>query len=206
MLTIAVAKGYLMSEAMAKFSAIGIHFDDDLRESRKLFTMDKTRRIRLLQVRPWDVPVYVAQGAADVGVSGFDVLEEKKDAVIRLMDLQFGACRLVVAGANDRSFNGMFHDIRVATKYPNATESYFQRIGIKARIIKLYGAIELAPITGLSDVIVDLTASGKTLEENQLTIMDTILSSTAQLITNASSFCLKDAEIRQLVRELQSLS
>ncbi|NDC82221.1 ATP phosphoribosyltransferase [bacterium] len=205
MLTIAVAKGYLMAEAMAKFHSIGVEFQDDLRESRKLFTYDSTGLIRLLQVRPWDVPVYVAQGAADLGISGFDVLEEKKDDVIRLINLDFGACRLVIAGANDRPFDSLFHDIRVATKYPNATEAYFQRLGVKARIIKLYGAIELAPVTGLSDVIVDLTATGKTLEENHLSIIDTIFFSTAQLITNSSSFCLKDRAIRNLTQKLNAL-
>jgi ATP phosphoribosyltransferase len=202
MLTVAVAKGYLMGEALARFKEIGIEFEDDLRESRKLFTTDTTGQYRLLQVRPWDVPVYVAQGAADVGISGFDVLEEKKDAVIRLLDLEFGACRLIIAGANDRTFDGLFHNIRVATKYPNATEAYFRNKGIKATIIKLYGAIELAPITGLSDIIVDLTATGKTLQENNLSIMDTIFHSTAQLITNASSFCLKDQTIRTLIQRL----
>ncbi len=202
MLTIAIAKGYLMGEAIARFAEIGIHFEDDLRTSRKLFTMDTTGQYRVLQVRPWDVPVYVARGAADIGVSGFDVLEEKPDAVIRLLDLEFGACRLILAGAANRSFEAPFHEIRVATKYPNATDAYFQRLGIKAHIIKLYGAIELAPITGLADAIVDLTATGKTLEENQLTIIDTIFHSTAQLITNASSFCLKDQQIRQLTAQL----
>ncbi|NBV82552.1 ATP phosphoribosyltransferase [bacterium] len=202
MLTLAIAKGYLMSEALARFANIGIRFEDDLTVSRKLFTVDTSGQYRILQVRPWDVPVYVARGAADVGVSGFDVLEEKQDAVIRLIDLGFGACRLIIAGAKERPFNTLFHDIRVATKYPNATTAHFQKIGIKAHIIKLYGAIELAPITGLSDVIVDLTATGKTLEENELTIMDTIFHSTAQLITNASSFCLKDYEIRTLTDRL----
>ena len=202
MLTIAIAKGYLMGEAIARFAEIGIYFDDDLRTSRKLFTMDTTGHYRILQVRPWDVPVYVSRGAADIGVSGFDVLEEKPDNVIRLLDLQFGACRLILAGAKDRSFTGPFHEIRVATKYPNASSAYFQRLGIKAHIIKLYGAIELAPITGLADAIVDLTATGKTLEENHLTIIDTIFHSTAQLITNASSFCLKDQQIRQLTKQL----
>lgn len=205
MLTIAVAKGYLMAEAVARFSEIGIQFEEDLTVSRKLFTIDTTGHYRILQVRPWDVPVYVARGAADVGISGFDVLEEKNDAVIRLLDLGFGGCRLIMAGEKTRTFTGPFHDIRVATKYPNATSAHFQKIGIKAHIIKLYGAIELAPITGLADVIVDLTATGKTLEENHLTIMDTIFHSTAQLITNASSFCLKDTQIRTLTHQISSL-
>lgn len=206
MLTIAIAKGYLMGEAIARFSEIGVHFEDDLRVSRKLFTIDTTGKYRILQVRPWDVPVYVARGAADVGVSGFDVLEEKDDEVIRLLNLNFGACKLILAGAQDRKFTTPFHDIRVATKYPHATTAYFQKLGIKAHIIKLYGAIELAPVTGLADAIVDLTATGKTLEENHLTIIDTIFHSTAQLITNPSSFCLKDLAIRHLTAQLSGVS
>ncbi|NBV41681.1 ATP phosphoribosyltransferase [bacterium] len=203
-ITIAVAKGYLMAEAVQRFAKIGITFEDDLAQSRKLFTTDITGQYRLLQIRPWDVPVYVAQGAADLGISGFDVLEEKDDEVIRLMDLGFGACRLILAGAADRTFDMLFHNIRVATKYPNATEKYFRQKGIKANIIKLYGAIELAPLTGLSDIISDLTATGKTLAENNLSIMETIYSSTAQLITNQASFRLKDTEIRSLVDRLKS--
>lgn len=204
MITIAVAKGYLMGEALARFDQIGIRFEEDLRDSRKLFTMDTTGTYRMLQVRPWDVPVYVAQGAADIGISGFDVLEEKQDAVIRLCDLGFGACKLILAANQSRTFDGLFHNIRVATKYPNATEIFFRKKGIKAQIIKLYGAIELGPVTGLSDIIVDLTATGKTLQENHLEVIDTIFESTAQLITNAVSYNLYDTEIRSLTEMMRT--
>ncbi len=202
MITIAVAKGYLMGEALTRFAQIGIHFEEDLRASRKLFTMDTTGQYRMLQVRPWDVPVYVGQGAADIGISGFDVLEEKQDPVIRLCDLQFGGCKLILAANKTRNFDTLFHNIRVATKYPHATEQFFKKKGIKAQIIKLYGAIELGPVTGLSDIIVDLTATGKTLQENNLEVIDTIFASTAQLITNTVSYNLYDTEIRTLTEKL----
>jgi ATP phosphoribosyltransferase len=185
-LTLAVSKGYLMDEAILLFNQAGIQFEDDLSTSRKLFTWDTSRQIRLIQVRPWDVDVYVAQGAADLGIVGEDVLIEKKSKNPVLLDLKFGACKLILAGL-EHQLPKLQHHMSVATKYPNATQAYFLSKGLKVNLIKLYGSIELAPITGLSDIICDLTATGKTLKENHLAIIDTVFHSTARLIANPVS-------------------
>jgi ATP phosphoribosyltransferase len=200
-LVIAAAKGYLLSEALEKFSALGIHFKDDLRTSRKLSTEDTTGQLVLLQVRPWDVPTYVENGAADLGIAGLDVLEEKPEPVLRLIDLQYGACKLVLAGPSGTDALSR-HNIRVATKYPTITSAYFNKRGIKAQLIKLYGSIELAPVTGLADIISDLTATGTTLRENHLDILETLLVSSAHLITNTGSLRWRYAEIAALTARL----
>lgn len=200
-LVIAAAKGYLLDEALSRFATLGIHFHDDLRTSRKLSTMDLTGTIQLLQVRPWDVPTYVENGAADLGIAGLDVLEEKPEPVLRLTDLHYGACKLVLAGPTGTQALHK-HNIRVATKYPRITSAYFDKRGIKARLIKLYGSIELAPHTGLSDIISDLTATGATLKENNLEILEVLLESTAHLITNASSFRWRHHDITALSTQL----
>jgi len=197
-LTIAVSKGYLFNEAVKLLNKQGYTFNDDLNVSRKLFTDDTTGAIRLLLIRPWDVPVYVENGAADVGIAGRDVLIEQSPKVLQLLDLKFGGCDLIIAGTKETAKKGLFQEIRVATKYPDSTQRFFNNRGIKANIIKLYGAIELAPITGISDVIVDLTATGKTLKENKLDIMETVFSSSAYLIANNISFKRKHADILNL--------
>lgn len=200
-LVIAAAKGYLLSEALEKFSALGIDFKDDLRTSRKLSTEDTTGRLVLLQVRPWDVPTYVENGAADLGIAGLDVLEEKHEPVLRLINLHYGACKLVLAGPSGTDALSR-HNIRVATKYPNITSTHFDKRGIKAQLIKLYGSIELAPLTGLADIISDLTATGTTLRENHLDILEILLVSNAHLITNAGSLRWRYAEITELAARL----
>lgn len=186
-LTIAVSKGYLLEEAMKLFTQAGLIFEEDLSQSRKLFTWDTTHQVRLLQVRPWDVDVYVAQGAADLGIVGKDVLVEKNSRSPVLLDLQFGRCSLVLAGLKKLPLSQLTHHMTVATKYPHATQAYFLNKGLKVNLIKLYGSIELAPLTGLADLICDLTATGKTLKENQLEIIDTLFTSSAQFIANPVS-------------------
>lgn len=183
-ITIAVPKGYLFQETITILKKAGIHFNDTLKDSRKLFTYDSTKTYKMILVRPWDVPAYVEQGAADFGVVGRDVLNEHSADVLILNDLGFGGCRLVIAGNQDQNINTLPHNCKVVTKYPNSTASYFNRLGKKVRIIKLYGAIELGPLTGLSDVICDLTATGSTLAEHDLKVLDTVFESTAHLIAN----------------------
>ena len=202
-LTIAVSKGYLYSEAVKLLNKQGYIFKDNLSLSRKLFTDDTTGTLRLLLIRPWDVPVYVETGAADIGITGKDVLLEQSPQILQLLDLKFGTCKLIIAGTKKAQKKGLFQEIRVATKYPASTQKYFNKLGIKANIIKLYGAIELAPITGISDIIVDLTATGKTLKEKKLAIMATLFSSSAHLIANPISFKRKYASIVTLTNGLK---
>ncbi|NDD66324.1 ATP phosphoribosyltransferase [bacterium] len=203
--TIAVAKGYLLDQTIPIMARAHIQFDTTELSSRRLFIEDQSGHYRLLQVRPWDVPVYVAMGAADVGIVGHDVLLEHEVSVLRLLNMGLGACRLVIASPMNRAIPRLFHGIKIATKYPQATAHYCREQGIKAQLIKLYGAIELAPLTGLSDVISDLTATGNTLAENGLSIMETIYHSTAFLIANPTQFRLKDAAIRTLIGLLAPL-
>lgn len=200
-LVIAAAKGYLLSEALDKFAKLNIHFKDDLRTSRKLSTESLSGDMVLLQVRPWDVPTYVENGAADLGIAGLDVLEEKPEPVSRLIDLKYGNCQLVLA-APPGSTALSKHNVRVATKYPSITSAYFNKKGIKAHLIKLYGSIELAPYTGLSDIISDLTATGTTLRENNLAILETLLVSSAHLISNSSSLRWRYSDILALTAKL----
>jgi len=183
-ITIAVPKGYLFQETISILEKAGIYFKDTLKDSRKLFTFDTTKKYKMILVRPWDVPAYVEQGAADLGVVGKDVLYEHSADVLTLKDLGFGGCKLVIAGHQDQDINGLKHHCKVVTKYPNSTIKYFNKLGKKVRIIKLYGAIELGPLTGLSDVICDLTATGSTLREHDLKVLDTVFESTAHLIAN----------------------
>ncbi|MFC1754194.1 ATP phosphoribosyltransferase [Thermoproteota archaeon] len=204
-LTIAAAKGYLLEGAVRLFEKIGIVFDEDLSKSRKLFAIDTSNSVRLLQVRPWDVSVYVEQGAADLGIVGKDVLYEKDDQVIRLLDLLYGECRLVLAGLKKVDPKELKHNIVVATKYPNSMQAYFKQLGIKARTLKLYGAVELAPLTGLADLICDLTASGQTLEENKLHILDTVFHSSAVLIANQISMKFQYPIIKRITQQLREV-
>ncbi|RAP37230.1 ATP phosphoribosyltransferase [Candidatus Marinamargulisbacteria bacterium SCGC AAA071-K20] len=202
MITIASAKGYLLKDTIALFATIGIHFDKDFPNSRKLSTIDKSGEYQLLQIRPWDVPAYVQNGAADFGVVGLDVLLEQESKLLRLADLKYGGCKLVVAGPKKQKPSSFTHNLTVATKYPQSTEAYFRAKGLSVNIIKLYGAIELAPATSLSDLIVDLTATGQSLKENKLHALDTLFSSTAYLVANPVSFKMYYDEICDLTKKI----
>ena len=201
-LTIAVPKGYLMKETVALFLKAGIEFPEDFEASRRLFTLDKSGSYKLIMVRPWDVPAYVEQGAADLGVVGRDVIYEQQPDVLILKDLKFGYCKLVIAGFENQSIETLDHHCKVVTKYPQSALNYFASKGKKVRIIKLYGAIELGPLTGLSDVICDLTATGKTLAEHDLSVLDTVFESTAHLIANRVGMNVHYQQIKDISNAL----
>ncbi len=204
MLTIALSKGYLLGEALKVFKAVGIEIEDPEKSSRKLVFFDKTGKYKFLVIRPTDVPVYVEHGAADIGIAGKDILEEAKDSVAELLDLKFGYCRLVTAAP--KGVTDIYKpNVRIATKFVNSTEKYFASRGVKAEIIKLYGSVELSPLVGLSDAIVDLTASGTTLRENGLEIIDTILESTARLVANKIRLRVNYEPIYELSRKVQKV-
>ena len=192
-----------MTETLKQFEKIGIHFNENLETSRKLFASDTSKQFKILKIRPWDVPEYVQEGAADIGIVGQDVLREKNNPVLKLLDLGFGQCSLVLAGTAQQKKRGLSHNMSVATKYPNATQAYFRQKDIKVKLIKLYGAIELAPLTGLSDIICDLTATGRTLKEHHLQIMDTVFTSTAVLIANPTSYKVHFEAIQKMVNLLR---
>ncbi|MFC1517690.1 ATP phosphoribosyltransferase, partial [Candidatus Margulisiibacteriota bacterium] len=174
MLTIALAKGYLLGEAVELFRQAGIQISESDAASRKLTFFDKSKKYKFLVIRPMDVPVYVEHGAADLGISGKDVLVEGEESVAELLDLKFGYCNLVVAVPRGKK-NIYKPNMRIATKFSKATEAFFTKKGIKAEIIKLYGSVELAPQVGLADAIVDLTATGSSLKDNNLEIKEIVL-------------------------------
>ncbi len=204
MLTIALSKGYLMKESFPVLAQAGIKIADVEQASRKLVFFDTTKQFKFLVIRPTDVPVYVEHGAADIGIAGKDIMEENKDSVAELLHLRFGYCRLVTAAP--KGVRDIYKpNVRIATKFVNCAERYFASRGVKAEIIKLYGSIELAPQLNLADAVVDLVATGTTLKENGLEIVDTIFHSTARLVANKIQLRVKYPEIIALTKKLQKI-
>ena len=205
-LTIAISKGRLQDETLDLFNRSGISLPDDALESRRLQIVDSTGRFSFIFVKPADVPVYVEYGIADAGVCGRDVMMESSADVHEPLDLGFGRCKLVVAGRADsatRGYNPMV-TVRVATKYPRVTAEYFQQRGVPVELIVLSGSVELAPLLGLAQHIVDLVETGRTLRDNGLVVVDTIAESSARLIVNRASYHLKRGSIAALVDSLRS--
>ena len=187
-LTVGVPKGALYPECAQRLRAAGIDAPDDPGRRLTFTTSDGTR---LLFLRPTDVPAYVEFGAADCGIVGADVLWESERNVSELSDLGFGACRLVVAGRRvDRYHEGAAFPtfLRVATKFERCAEAYFAERDIPVQIVKLHGSVELSPLVGLADLIVDLVATGNTLREHDLVVVDEIGRSTARFVVNPVRF------------------
>jgi ATP phosphoribosyltransferase len=205
-LTIALAKGRLQDDALALFRRVGVVVSEEALASRRLLVDDESGRYSFIFVKPGDVPVYVEYGVADAGVCGRDVLMESQADVHEPLDLGFGRCRLVVAGRAESASRGYnpLATARVATKYPRVTADYFQRRGVPVELIHLTGSVELAPVLGLSEHIVDLVETGRTLSENGLVVIDTVAESTARLIVNRASYHLKRAAIAELIALLKT--
>ena len=188
-LTVALPKGRLLRPALDLLRRAGVDgIPDD--ESRRLIFTDTARRLRLLVLKPVDVPTYVEYGAADLGIVGKDILLEQEPDVYEPLDLGFGHCRLVVAEPRElweRDDPTKWSWVRVATKYPNLTRRYFSERGIQVEVVRLDGSIELAPLVGLAERIVDLVQSGDTLRANGLVEVAEILASTARLIVNRAA-------------------
>ena len=204
-IAIALPKGRLLADTLTLFEATGIHGVEGLTESRRLMCEDATGAYRFLVLRPADIPTYVEYGATDMGVVGKDILLEQERDVYEPLDLKFGKCRLVVAQPKILENRGRpvgFSSLRVATKYPNLTERYFTDQGVQVEIIRLSGSIELAPLGGLCERIVDLVTTGRTLQENGLEETEQIATSTARLIVNRAALKTKYREIRALIDRL----
>lgn len=199
-ISIAVPKGRLFEDTINVFLKAGVIEEPLKEDSRKLIIEEGKSGIKFLLVRAKDVITYVFEGAADLGVVGYDLLVEENPDVFHLLDLGFGYCKLVIAGKKGTDLNNT--SIRVATKFPNIARSYFRSKEIEPEIIELYGSIELGPLVGLSDCIVDITSTGKTLEENNLVILDDIIESTSRLISNKKSFYFKREEISTVVEKI----
>lgn len=205
MLNIALPKGRLGDAVYKRFASIGydcpLYFDN----SRKLVIENEGTGVRYFLVKPSDVAIYVEHGAADVGVVGKDILLESEPDVYELLDLGLGKCRVAVAGPNDY-VEDAGSTLRVATKYVNIAKKYYAAISRDIEIIKLNGSIELAPILGLSDVIVDLVETGSTLRENNLHVIREILPISARFIANKASYKFKCAEIDEMLDKLKGVS
>lgn len=201
-LRVAVPKGAIMEDALRALEGAGLPAEIVRDNGRKLSY--KSDGVEFIISRPSDVPVFVEYGAADIGVVGKDVLEEQAPNVVELRDLGTGACRMILAApaaSADDVRRAIRHAevIRVATKFPNTARRYFEGLGRQAEVIELHGSIELAPLVGLAECIVDLTATGTTLRENDLVILDDISSSTARLIANRGAYRLRHEEIAGLL-------
>jgi ATP phosphoribosyltransferase len=204
-LTIAIAKGRLQDAALDLFRRVGIVVPQEAIESRRLRIDDQSGRFSFIFVKPSDVPVYVEYGVADAGICGRDVLMESKADVHEPLDLGFGRCRMVVAGKPESAKRGYnpLATARIATKYPRLTADYFQHRGVPVEMIVLSGSVELAPVLGLSEHIVDLVETGRTLRENGLVVIDTVLESTARLIVNRAGYHLKRSAVAGLIDSLR---
>ena len=205
MITIALSKGRLAEKALDLLEAAGYDVSAGREESRKLILEDEKTGLRFIMAKPSDVPTYVEYGAADIGVVGKDTLLEEGRNLYEVIDLGFGACRMCVCGPV--SLKGKLDQIpnkRVASKYPNITRAYFE--GTKkesVEIIKLNGSVELAPLIGLSEVIVDIVESGRTLKENGLDVLEVVADISARVVVNRVSMKMKEAEIVPMLDALR---
>ncbi|SHJ51519.1 ATP phosphoribosyltransferase [Geosporobacter subterraneus DSM 17957] len=199
---IALAKGRLAENTLKMLTLQGITFPDYHPGSRKLIYENELQKIRIIFVKPSDVAIYVEKGAADLGVLGKDILMENEANLYEVMDLGFGQCKFVVAALRDY-VDQPGKKIRVATKFPNVSRKYFHQLGRPIEVIKLNGSVELAPIIGLSDVIVDIVETGKTLQENGLIIISPICRVSARLVANKVSFKTKMSHISRIIEGLR---
>ena len=201
-LNIALPKGRLGEKVYAILKEAGYECPAIEDPGRKLIFENPDKGIRYFWVKPSDVAIYVQRGAADLGIAGKDILLEYRPEVYELLDLGLGKCRMAVAGPRGfRERPG--RALRIATKFPNIAAKYYAGLGRDIDIIKLNGSIEIAPILGLSDVIVDIVETGKTLKENDLEVMETIVPISARLIANQAAYQFRYDAIRNLVRSLE---
>jgi ATP phosphoribosyltransferase len=208
-LTLAVPRGALLGETLDLLDAAGVDTAEVRGDSRSLIF--ETTGMTLVTMRPSDVPTYVEAGAADVGITGKDVLLEQSDRpVYELLDLGYGRCRMVLAGrvGSDRlgESTRSLGMMRIATKYPRIAERYFESTGRQIELIEVKGSVELAPLVGLGDGIVDLVATGRTLEENELEVREEIVECTARFVANRVAHKLRAAEIDALTEKLRKAS
>ncbi|RLQ96696.1 ATP phosphoribosyltransferase [Falsibacillus albus] len=203
LLTIAMPKGRIFDEALHLLRKAGYKLPPEFDESRKLIIEVPEENLRFILAKPMDVPTYVEHGVADLGIAGKDVMLEEEREVYELLDLKISLCYLAVAGLPGTKMNDVAP--KIATKYPNVASSYFREQGEQVEIIKLNGSIELAPLIGLADRIVDIVSSGRTLKENGLVEYEKIVSITSRLIVNPVSYRIKDDRIQELVERLEGI-
>ena len=202
MLTIALSKGRILNQTLPLLEKAGISIAKSELESRKLILDTNLSDVKVIVIRASDVPVFVQHGAADIGIAGKDVLlEHGANGIFELLDLGISKCRLMVASKKDQDLNKS--TLKVATKYVKSAKEYFYRQGKQVEVIKLYGAMELAPIVGLSDCIVDLVDTGNTLKANNLVPIELIQEISSRLIVNSAAFNTKHKEIKQWIQKIK---
>ena len=199
-ITVALAKGRLAEQAMTLLEDMGIDCTEPRHPGRQLVLWDRGNNIRFILVKPSDVPVYVDHGVADLGVVGKDTLLEAGRPLYEVLDLGFGACRLCIAGyAGGANASATRATFRVATKYPNVAREYYAARGQTIEIIELHGSVELGPVIGLSDVILDIVESGSTLRANGLSVLEEVCDVSARLVVNRVSLKTKRERIRTII-------
>ncbi len=206
-LSIALAKGRLSDKAADMFEKLGLNAGELKTDTRKLIITDEKNMIKFFLVKPSDVPTYVEYGAADLGIAGKDTIMEEGRRVYEVLDLGFGRCKMAVAGPERLTgrLDSLFNK-RVATKYPKIARDYFEyKRRESIEIIKLNGSVEIAPLVGLSEVIVDLVETGRTLKENGLVVLDVIADISARLIVNRVSMKMESDRIRYIIDGLKKL-
>src|SRR5437763_10995270 len=203
MLTIAIAKGRLQQDALELFARAGVRVSEESLASRRLAVEDERGLYRFIFIKPADVPVYVEHGIADCGIVGRDVLLESEADLLQPLTLEIGRCRIVVA-APDTNLTDGFGMLRVATKYPRIAAKHFGEHGQPVEIIELSGSVELAPVLGLADCIVDLVETGATLRENGLQIVEVIAESSARFVVNRASHQLKAKFVSNLLEAVKA--
>src|SRR3954471_13596229 len=204
MLTIAIAKGRMQRDALELLRRAGVSVSEEALASRRLAVEDDEGRFRFVFVKPSDVPVYVEHGIADCGVVGRDVLLETEADVLQPLDLKIARCRIAVA-AKEGAHTSRAGVLHVATKYPRIAAAHFGSRGVPVEIIELSGSVELAPVLGLSDCIVDLVETGRTLVENGLEEIEVIAESTGRLVVNRASYQLKSEAVSSLLGALDKV-
>lgn len=209
-LSIALPKGRLFDPAVEMFRQLGLVNIELKENSRQLILTDEKSKLKFIIVRAQDIPTYVEHGAADFGIVGKDVLLEKASDVYQPLDLKFGQCRLSIAGPRKMAradfWDELLHrHVRVATKFPSVAKQYFTSKGVQAEFIKLYGSIELAPLTGLADLIVDIVDTGKTLKANGLVEIETIMEASSWLIVNKVSLSTEFDRVDSIIKGLQKI-
>jgi len=203
-LTIALAKGRISDQSIDFLESAGLDCSELKIESRKLIFRDEKNKVEFILVKPADVPTYVEYGSADIGIVGKDVLLEENRDLYEPLDLKFGKCCIAVAGPKEMDY-GLRKSYKVATKFPNIAGRYFSSMGMDVKIIKLSGSVELAPIIGLSDVIVDLVETGATLKENGLEVKEVICQISARVVVNKASMKLENKRIVEIIKKMENV-
>jgi ATP phosphoribosyltransferase len=208
MITVALPKGGLLADSIHLLKQIGLDFSAFLDSSnRQLEIWDTSHTAKALLVRNYDVPVYVEYGQAQLGIVGYDILREKQPRVAHLVDLRFGLCRMSVAVKASSPYRSALElppHCRVATKFVQCADEYFNSLDLPVELVPLYGSVELGPITGMSEAIVDLVASGRTLKENNLIEIEQLFESTARLIAHPLSYRLNVDALQERIEQIRA--